>query len=171
MSRLTHLECTRCGEHFPADRPQTVCPKDGGILYARYDLESIKKLDTPFGQATTTSLEAFRAYALGDKAHVSARDIPEAEGHYLRAIELDPNFAMAYARLGVVYINTNQSEAAEAAFKKAIELDPNYADAYYQLGLVLIGLLGLAAVAWSVPAVRLRVRRWRPRGQSEEWIA
>ena len=43
MSRLTHLECTRCGEHYPADRPQTVCPKDGGILYARYDLATIKK--------------------------------------------------------------------------------------------------------------------------------
>src|SRR5438270_12568418 len=38
---LTHLECTRCGEHYPADRPQTVCPKDAGILYARYDLPSI----------------------------------------------------------------------------------------------------------------------------------
>ncbi|MGA8865740.1 MAG: threonine synthase [Candidatus Sulfotelmatobacter sp.] len=43
MSRLTHLECTRCGEHYPADRPQTVCPKDGGILYARYDLAAIKR--------------------------------------------------------------------------------------------------------------------------------
>ena len=43
MPRLTHLECTRCREHFPADRPQTVCPKDGGILYARYDLGSIKR--------------------------------------------------------------------------------------------------------------------------------
>jgi threonine synthase len=40
---LTHLECTRCGEHFPADRPQTVCPKDAGILYARYDLATIKR--------------------------------------------------------------------------------------------------------------------------------
>src|SRR5436309_5531285 len=39
---LTHLECTRCGEHYPADRPQTVCPEDGGILYARYDLAKIK---------------------------------------------------------------------------------------------------------------------------------
>ena len=86
------------------------------------DLESIKKLDTPFGQATTTSLEAFRAYALGDKAHVSARDIPEAEGHYLRAIELDPNFAMAYARLGVVYINTNQVAKADKYFAKAYAL-------------------------------------------------
>ena len=47
MSRLTHLECTRCGEHYPADRPQTVCPKDGGILYARYDLASIKKTFSP----------------------------------------------------------------------------------------------------------------------------
>ncbi len=40
---LIHLECTRCGEHYPADRPQTVCPKDAGILYARYDLASIKR--------------------------------------------------------------------------------------------------------------------------------
>ena len=43
MARLTHLECTRCGEHYPADRPQTVCPKDGGVLYARYDLVNIQK--------------------------------------------------------------------------------------------------------------------------------
>ncbi|HKI27219.1 MAG TPA: threonine synthase [Candidatus Sulfotelmatobacter sp.] len=40
---LTHLECTRCGEHYPADRPQTVCPKDAGVLYARYDLPTIKR--------------------------------------------------------------------------------------------------------------------------------
>ena len=39
---LTYLECTRCGEHYPADRPQSVCPKDGGVLYARYDLALIK---------------------------------------------------------------------------------------------------------------------------------
>jgi threonine synthase len=43
MSRLTHLECTRCGERYPADRPQTVCPRDSGILYARYDLAAIKR--------------------------------------------------------------------------------------------------------------------------------
>jgi threonine synthase len=40
---LSHLECTRCGEHYPADRPQSVCPKDAGILYARYDLAAIKR--------------------------------------------------------------------------------------------------------------------------------
>jgi len=47
VSRLTHLECTRCGEHYPADRPQTVWLKDGGVLYARYDLASIRKSFSP----------------------------------------------------------------------------------------------------------------------------
>jgi len=47
VTRLTHLECTRCQEHYPADRPQTVCPKDGGVLYARYDLAGIKRVFSP----------------------------------------------------------------------------------------------------------------------------
>jgi eukaryotic-like serine/threonine-protein kinase len=92
------------------------------------DLESIKKLDTPFGQATTTSLEAFRAYALGDRAHVKALDIPEAEGHYLRAAELDPNFAMAYARLGVVSLNSGQVAKANKYFAKAYELSQHVSE-------------------------------------------
>ncbi len=104
------------------------------------DLGSIKKLDTPFGQATTTSLEAFRAYALGDKAHEKALDIPEAEGHYLRAIELDPNFAMAYARLGVVYMNSGQVAKGHTYFAKAYALSQHvseherlYIDSHYYL--------------------------------------
>ncbi|MGB6387394.1 MAG: threonine synthase [Terriglobales bacterium] len=40
--RIDYLECTRCGEHLSADRPQSICPKDGGILYVRYDLASLK---------------------------------------------------------------------------------------------------------------------------------
>jgi threonine synthase len=47
VPRPTNLQCTRCGEHYPADRPQTVCPKDAGILYARYDLAEIKKTFSP----------------------------------------------------------------------------------------------------------------------------
>jgi threonine synthase len=43
MAHLTHLECTRCGQSLNGDRPQTVCPKDGGVLYARYDLAAIRK--------------------------------------------------------------------------------------------------------------------------------
>jgi threonine synthase len=43
MAHLTHSECTRCGQSLNGDRPQTVCPKDGGVLYARYDLAAIRK--------------------------------------------------------------------------------------------------------------------------------
>ena len=92
------------------------------------DLSSIKRLDTPFGQATTTSLEAFRAYALGDAAHVKALNIPEAEGHYQRAVELDPNFAMAYARLGVVYVNSGQVAKANKYFEKAYLLSKHVSE-------------------------------------------
>src|SRR3984957_13218155 len=40
--RISFLECTRCGEQLSADRPQNVCPKDGGVLYVRYDLTNLK---------------------------------------------------------------------------------------------------------------------------------
>jgi threonine synthase len=43
VSNVTYLECTKCGAHLPADVPQNVCPQDAGILYARYDLQSLKQ--------------------------------------------------------------------------------------------------------------------------------
>lgn len=43
MARVAYLECTRCGQHLDAERPQTVCPKDGGVLYVRYHLQTIKQ--------------------------------------------------------------------------------------------------------------------------------
>jgi eukaryotic-like serine/threonine-protein kinase len=85
-------------------------------------LASIQKLNTPFGQATTPSLEAFRAYALGDEAHSRGNDIPEAEDHYKRALALDPRLAMAWARLGVIYLNGGQSGKAVEYFTRAHEL-------------------------------------------------
>src|SRR5438552_5604265 len=42
MSPVSFLECTRCGAHISAERAQTTCPKDCGVLYARYDLEHLK---------------------------------------------------------------------------------------------------------------------------------
>src|ERR1700746_3671065 len=47
MARITHLECTKCGQSLSAEEPQTVCPKDGGVLYARYDLASTRKAFLP----------------------------------------------------------------------------------------------------------------------------
>jgi threonine synthase len=40
--RISYLECTRCGERFSADRPLNACPKDGGVLFVRYDLAGLK---------------------------------------------------------------------------------------------------------------------------------
>jgi eukaryotic-like serine/threonine-protein kinase len=91
-------------------------------------LSSIQKLDTPFGQATTPSLEAFRAFALGDVEHNQGKDIPEAEGHYKRALELDPKFAMAWARLGVVYLNSGASGKAQGYYQKAYDLSANLSE-------------------------------------------
>src|SRR2546430_13886812 len=42
MSPVSFLECSRCGAHISAERAQTTCPEDGGVLYARYDLEQLK---------------------------------------------------------------------------------------------------------------------------------
>ena len=85
-------------------------------------LASIPNIETPFGQATTPSLEAFRAFALGDLEHQKGNDVPEAERHYQHAIDLDPNFAMAWSRLGVVLGNADDPDRANACFKKAYEL-------------------------------------------------
>ena len=47
MASLAFLECTKCGERFSPEHPNTVCPKDGGILYARYDLQALKGIFRP----------------------------------------------------------------------------------------------------------------------------
>jgi serine/threonine protein kinase/predicted Zn-dependent protease len=84
-------------------------------------LSSIQKFDTPLAQATTSSLEALKAFSLGDVQHNNVEDLA-AIPFYQRAIELDSNFAMAYARLATVYNNLGQSELADENRKKAFDL-------------------------------------------------
>ena len=43
MAKITSLECSRCGEKFPPQAAPTICPKDGGPLYVRYDLAEIRR--------------------------------------------------------------------------------------------------------------------------------
>ena len=91
-------------------------------------LGSIQKLDTPLGQATTPSLEAFRAYALGDVEHERGMDFPQAAEHYRQALSIDPKFAMAWARLGVVYNNSGQIGKALEYYTKAYNLSANVSE-------------------------------------------
>jgi tetratricopeptide (TPR) repeat protein len=84
-------------------------------------LASIQKFDKPLEQATTSSLEALKSYSLGDQKHSVADELGAAT-FYKRAIELDPNFAMAYARLAVVYSNFGQMNVSKSYLDKAFEL-------------------------------------------------
>src|SRR5919108_6585199 len=42
MAKIAYLECSKCSEKLSADKPQTICPRDGGVLYVRYDLAKLK---------------------------------------------------------------------------------------------------------------------------------
>ena len=84
-------------------------------------LTSIQKFDIPLPRATTPSLEALHAYALAlDEGRLSPR--LEAIPHLKRAIELDPDFAMALAQLSNVYANTNQTALAPDLSRRAFAL-------------------------------------------------
>jgi eukaryotic-like serine/threonine-protein kinase len=84
-------------------------------------LASIKRFDKPLEEATTSSLEALKAFSLGDEKHNAGNDLASIP-FYKQAIELDPNFALAYARLGTVYGNYGQLDISEQYRKKAFEL-------------------------------------------------
>jgi tetratricopeptide (TPR) repeat protein len=84
-------------------------------------LSSIEKYDVPLPRATTSSLDALQAYSL---ALDEGRLVPRLEAipHLKRAIELDPQFAMAQAQLSAVYVNTGQSGLAPEFARKAFAL-------------------------------------------------
>ena len=84
-------------------------------------LSSVKQFATPLDQATTSSLDALKQYSLGNDAHARTDDtaaIPALQ----KAVALDPNFAMAYAVLGVAQSNLGMRTDAEASLKKAMDL-------------------------------------------------
>jgi eukaryotic-like serine/threonine-protein kinase len=84
-------------------------------------LRTVQKFDTPLEQATTSSLEALKAYSLGREA-TSGSKWATAAPFYQRAISLDPNFAMAHARLGTSYRMLSQPTLASENTRKAYEL-------------------------------------------------
>ena len=84
-------------------------------------LRILEKYDAPIEQATTSSLEALKAFSLGNEQQNKARYL-EAIPFYKRAVELDPNFALAYTRLAVAYDNSRQWDLAAESATKAFEL-------------------------------------------------
>jgi len=84
-------------------------------------LASVQQFATPLDQATTSSLEALQAFSLGNEEHQKMQE--DAAVPYLKkAVELDPNFAMAWATLGVVSNNMGRAAEGTHAVRKAYDL-------------------------------------------------
>src|SRR5438445_4207970 len=81
-------------------------------------LASVQQFATPLEQATTSSLDALKEFSLGQAAH-QKQDDEAAVPHLKRAVELDTNFAMAHATLGVVYGNLTRQQLGSEYLKKA----------------------------------------------------
>src|SRR5438094_1359584 len=91
-------------------------------------LASVQKYDAPAENVTTPSLEALQAYSLGYQAMTVKNDAATAVSLLQQAVSLDPNFAMAYALLGMSYMNLGETTRAEGNIRKAYELRERVSD-------------------------------------------
>jgi DNA-binding winged helix-turn-helix (wHTH) protein/tetratricopeptide (TPR) repeat protein len=133
---LIGLEAVECGSGDTVTREQFDVTSKEEVLKAvdrvaskvRHrlgeSLQSTQKFGTPIEKATTPSLEALQAFSLGWKIQGqtgNAAAIP----FFKRAISLDPNFAMAYAGLGICYSNLSEPTLASQQFQHAFQLSGN----------------------------------------------
>jgi serine/threonine protein kinase/tetratricopeptide (TPR) repeat protein len=127
------LEASNCGSGDTIAREQVEADSKEHVLKAvstatsnlrgklGESLASIKRFDKPLDEATTTSLEALKSLSDAEALRDKGQQL-EAIPLYKHAVELDSNFALAYARMGTIYGNFGQ-EALEAQYKtKAFEL-------------------------------------------------
>jgi eukaryotic-like serine/threonine-protein kinase len=84
-------------------------------------LSTVQRFDTPLAQATTPSLEALKAYSLG-LSKFGKGDASGAIPLFQQAIELDPEFAMAYLHLGQSYNSSQQYAFGREQIRKAFAL-------------------------------------------------
>jgi eukaryotic-like serine/threonine-protein kinase len=84
-------------------------------------LATVQKFDVPLAEATTPSLEALKAYSLGEKARSEKGSIASLP-YFQRAIQLDPNFAMGYNAVGFDYTSLGELERSRDYFTKAFQL-------------------------------------------------
>jgi eukaryotic-like serine/threonine-protein kinase len=84
-------------------------------------LSSVQKYATPVEEATTTSLEALKAYSLAEKTR-NAKGDNASLPFYKRTVELDPKFAMAYRAMAAVYANMNEPGRGAEFGRKAYNL-------------------------------------------------
>jgi DNA-binding winged helix-turn-helix (wHTH) protein/predicted Zn-dependent protease len=133
-SYLLTLEATGCatGKELAAAKAQASTKE--GVLAAVDSLadrvrsklgESAQSRETyqvPTAQATTPSLEALKAYSMGDYLVSQGRDESESLPFFQRAVELDPKFALAYGQIATDYYNQAEFDKASLYYTKAFQL-------------------------------------------------
>ncbi len=91
-------------------------------------LATVQKLDVPLVQATTSSLEALKAYSLGLKAF-HEKGATASLPYDQRAVELDPSFALGYLSVGVDYTSLGELGRASEYYTKAFQLREHASEA------------------------------------------
>ena len=84
-------------------------------------LATVQKFDVPLAEATTSSLDALKAFSLAARA-AREKGVSAALPYDLRAIKLDPNFAIAYAAVGSDYFTVSQLGRASEYYTRAFQL-------------------------------------------------
>ena len=135
---IVGLDAVACNSGDNLAKEQAEAPSKEGVLKALdsaatairtrlgESLASVQKFDVPV-EATTPSLEALKAYSMGVTTGRTKGDA-EAIPFLKRAIELDPNFAMAYVGLAVHYSNLGRASLAAENAKKAYDLRERVSD-------------------------------------------
>jgi serine/threonine protein kinase/tetratricopeptide (TPR) repeat protein len=90
-------------------------------------LATVQKFDVPLEQATTSSLEALKAYSLGQEVYREKGPVA-ALPYQQRAIELDPNFAMAWLVVGADYLTLGELGRASDYYTRAFQLRERASD-------------------------------------------
>jgi tetratricopeptide (TPR) repeat protein/TolB-like protein len=104
-------------------RKRLEAPPGGGLLRRPDDKRhaaSWEWKEKKLQEVTTTSVEAFKAYAEGNRFHERLQE-KEAQAHFEKAVDADPGFAMALAKLSVVHENQGNLDKARAYAAKAVE--------------------------------------------------
>jgi DNA-binding winged helix-turn-helix (wHTH) protein len=136
---VTGLRAKSCGNGDVLDEEQSEVSRKEDVLKALdqiasnlrvrlgESLSSVEKYSTPLDEATTPSLEALKAYSTGVKVAFSngfSAGIPLLK----RSTEIDPNFGMAYAHLGLWYSSVGESELARESTIRAYEFRDHASD-------------------------------------------
>jgi eukaryotic-like serine/threonine-protein kinase len=127
------LKAINCQTGEPIAQQQVTAPSKEKVLDALTDVSSklrqqlgeslatVQKYDVPLAEATTSSLEALKAYTTGRKVR-SEKGEAASLPYLQRAIELDPNFAMGYLAVATSYGNMGEASRASEYLTKAFQL-------------------------------------------------